>query len=95
MPGCAECGQKISLKWLVFSSLNNVYSCEQCGTKYKWGTLRTILIFVLAILFVPYMILLGGFDILFALRLLVYFCAVVLVMIFVPGQYSKVNNEIL
>ena len=93
MPVCNECKQNISVTWLLFSTLNNVYSCRKCGTKYKWNSFRAKLTFIVEISAVPFLMLTISGGVPAAVSLLMFFVIAFLVMVFTPGQFSKLEND--
>ena len=93
MPSCEECKQNISITWLLFSTLNNVYSCRKCGSKYKWNSFRTKLTFIVGISAVPFLMLTISGGVPAAVSLFIFFVIAILVMAFTPGQFSKLEND--
>ena len=93
MPASKECKQNISVTWLLFSTLNNIYSCRKCGAKYKWNSFRTKLTLIMAISVVPFLMLSISGGVPVAVSLFIFFVIAFLVMIFTPGQFSKLEND--
>ena len=87
MPKCIECNQKIKYKWLLFSSLNNTYTCNNCGAKYKWNSYRTTLTLVLCVSFIPLLVLSNLLGI--SCVIIFYIPIGLLFLALMPGQYTK------
>ena len=88
---CVQCGTLISWKWRAFGSMEQDYRCPQCGSVYRFTTVRYMAgIFAGMIVGIAILLKITGAVTLpfFAIFIISSILAIVVFLVF-PGQFSR------